>query len=103
VKHKRFSRYRKILLIVIAFCFIVLTQGVFGGKGFIALMETQKEKQNLQDEIRKLETENTLLKNKINNLKSDNFEIEKKAREKLLLSKPKDLILLTPTKNDNKK
>lgn len=103
VKQKIFSRYRKILLIVIAFCFIVLTQGVFGGKGFFALMEINKEKQALQDEIKKLETENNALKSKINDFKNNKFIIEKRAREKLLLSKPKDQIFLTPTKNENKK
>jgi cell division protein FtsB len=103
VRLKRLALYRKAILIVIAFCFIVLTQGMFGGKGFFALMEAKKEKQSLQDEIKKMEEENAALKDKINDIKNNKFLLEKKAREKLLMSKPKEIIFLTPPKNDANK
>ncbi|OGF63572.1 MAG: hypothetical protein A2Y62_22215 [Candidatus Fischerbacteria bacterium RBG_13_37_8] len=103
LKEKKYSRYRKIFLAVIAFFLIVLAQGIFGDKGFMVLLEARKAKESLNSEIKRLEAENNRLRKEIMDLKNNKFAIEKKAREKLLYSNDGEIIVLTPPAEEEQK
>jgi len=105
-KDRRLSKYDKALIIAMIFFIIIIAQGIFGEKGFLSLMDAEKEKEILRKEIEKLEQENSNLKQEIEDLKNNKFALEKKAREKLLYSKEGETIILVPKdnkKNNNKK
>jgi cell division protein FtsB len=76
--------------------FLLLVHDIFGAHGFIAMRRTQKEIEQIQDQIGKLNTENKALSGQVNSLKSDPKAIERIAREEMGLARPGELIYKLP-------
>lgn len=78
-------------LVVLAF-FYIATALLFGNMGFLKYLKLTKTKTRLETEISAMENENKSLKKQVTELKSDNFYIEKYAREEYGLAKPDEYI-----------
>ena len=90
-----FLRRRGSLLLGFAL-FALLVHDVFGDHGFLAMRRTQKQVEQLQQEIQKLNEENTRLAEQVKALKTDPRIIERIAREEMGLAKPGELIFKLP-------
>ncbi len=75
------------------FAVLVIMIFTISDVGFINLWKAQKRLENVKSEIRKLERDNILLEDRINELKSSSFAVEKIAREKYGYIKPGDRVL----------
>jgi cell division protein FtsB len=74
----------------------LLVHDVFGAHGFIAMRRTQREIQEIRDQIGKINTENKSLTDQVNSLKTDPQAIERIAREEMGLARPGELIYKLP-------
>ncbi|MBF0506418.1 MAG: septum formation initiator family protein [Nitrospirae bacterium] len=78
-------------IVVLAFLYIG-TALLFGNMGFLKYLKLAKTKNRLETEISTIDNENKSLKKQITALKSDNYYIEKYAREEYGLAKPDEYI-----------
>jgi cell division protein FtsB len=69
---------------------------VFGPHGFIAMRRTQKEIEQVHDQIGKLNEENKSLSDQVTSLKTDPKAIERIAREEMGLARPGEVIYTLP-------
>ena len=69
---------------------------VFGTHGFLAMVQTQKEIQQIREQIGKIDAENKSLSNEVNALRTDPKAIERIAREDMGLARPGELIYKLP-------
>jgi cell division protein FtsB len=94
-KKQGLSLRRKLFLSGAAFLFLVfLIASFFGERGLIEVYQTQQKKNTLaQEKIRLLE-EKKKLEREIQELKTNPEAVEKKAREKLWLMKPDEIVIL---------
>src|ERR1700686_1573047 len=76
--------------------FALLVHDVFGPHGFIAMRRTQKEIDQIREQIVKMNDENKSLTEQVNSLKSDPKSIERIAREEMGLARPGELIFKLP-------
>jgi cell division protein FtsB len=76
--------------------FALLVHDVFGPHGFLAMRRTQKEIEQIRDQIGKVNDENKSLAEQVNSLKSDPKSIERIAREEMGLARPGELIFKLP-------
>jgi cell division protein FtsB len=76
--------------------FALLVHDVFGPHGFIAMRRTQKEIEQIREQIGKVNDENKALTDQVNSLKSDPKSIERIAREEMGLARPGELIFKIP-------
>ena len=76
--------------------FALLVHDVFGPHGFIAMRRTQREIEEIRDQIGKINTENKSLNDQVNSLKTDPKAIERIAREEMGLARPGELIYKLP-------
>ena len=76
--------------------FALLVHDVFGPHGFIAMRRTQKEIDEIREQIGKVNDENKMLTEQVNSLKSDPKAIERIAREEMGLARPGELIFKLP-------
>ena len=76
--------------------FALLVHDIFGAHGFIAMRRTQKEIEQIRDQIGKVNEENKSLAEQVNSLKSDPRSIERIAREEMGLARPGELIFKLP-------
>jgi cell division protein FtsB len=76
--------------------FALLVHDVFGTHGFIAMRRTQKEIEQIHDQISKINDENKSLSDQVNSLKTDPRAIERIAREEMGLARPGELIYKLP-------
>jgi cell division protein FtsB len=74
----------------------LLVHDVFGAHGFVAMRRTQKEIDQIRDQIGKLNAENQSLAGQVNSLKSDPRAIERIAREEMGLARPGEMIFKLP-------
>jgi cell division protein FtsB len=74
----------------------LLVHDIFGAHGFIAMRRTQKEIDQVREQIGKLNTENKSLSNQVNSLKTDPRAIERIAREEMGLARPGEIIYKLP-------
>ena len=82
---------------ILAFAlFALLVHDVFGPHGFLAMRRTQKEIEQIRDQIGKVNEENKSLAEQVNSLKSDPRSIERIAREEMGLARPGELIFKLP-------
>src|SRR4051812_41382601 len=86
---------------MIAVCGLALlsvgAKEIFGSNGYIARRRRRLQIQALSADIQKLRQENTLLTQRIQDLRSNPHAIEKLAREQLRLARPGDVVItLTP-------
>jgi cell division protein FtsB len=84
---------RQILLLAL---FALLVHDVFGPHGFIAMRRTQKEIDEVREQIGQMNSQNKALADEVNSLKSDPKAIERIAREEMGLARPGELIFKLP-------
>jgi len=92
---KETSFRKKVYSVGLAFLFFVLIMVSFFGKN--GLIDTYKAKQKKQELIEKaelLEEEKQELEKEIEELKKNPQAVEKKAREKLWLVKPDEIVIV---------
>ncbi|HDZ27413.1 hypothetical protein LCGC14_0542630 [marine sediment metagenome] len=90
---------RKLLIAGLGFFFLVLLlASFFGKKGLIEIYRAQKEHKALLQEIVRLEIEKNKLEKEIEELKQNPKAVEKKAREKLWLVKPDEVVIIKKEK-----
>jgi len=91
IRHTGIDMTGKMAKILIAgFSALVIIIFTISDVGFINLWKAQKRLENVKSEIRRLERENVLLEDRINELKSSSFAVEKIAREKYGYIRPGD-------------
>ena len=76
--------------------FALFLHDIFGTHGFLAMRRTQKEIEQIRDQIGKVNDENKSLAEQVNSLKSDPKSIERIAREEMGLARPGELIFKLP-------
>ena len=76
--------------------FALLVHDVFGPHGFIAMRRTQKEIDQIREQIGKMNEENKSLADQVTALKTDPKSIERIAREEMGLARPGELIFKLP-------
>ena len=76
--------------------FALLVHDVFGPHGFIAMRRTQKEIEQVREQIGKINDENKSLAEQVSSLKSDPKAIERIAREEMGLARPGEMIFKIP-------
>ena len=86
------SRYQKIFLLSLGFFLLLLLMAVFHENGILNAYQLEQEQHKIKTENENLRTKNEKLRMEIKGLKSDPYEIEKIAREKLHLVKPGDQV-----------
>ena len=84
---------RQILLLALL---ALAIHDVFGPHGFIAMRRTQKEIEQVRDQIGKLNEENKSLSDQVTSLKTDPKAIERIAREEMGLARPGEVIYTLP-------
>ena len=90
---------RKLLIAGLGFFFLVLLlASFFGKKGLIEIYRAQKEHKTLLQEIARHEIEKRRLEKEIEELKQNPKAVEKKAREKLWLVKPDEIVIIKKEK-----
>jgi cell division protein FtsL len=86
------SRYQKIFLLCLGFFLLLLLMAVFHENGILNAYQLEQEQHKIISENENLRTKNEKLRMEIKGLKSDPYEIEKIAREKLHLVKSGDQV-----------
>ena len=76
--------------------FALLVHDIFGPHGFIAMRRTQKEIDQIREQIGKVNQENKSLTEEVNALKTDPKSIERIAREEMGLARPGEMIFKIP-------
>jgi len=76
--------------------FALFVHDIFGPHGFIAMRRTQKEIEEIREQIGTIDTENESLTGQVNSLKTDPKAIERIAREEMGLARPGELIYKLP-------
>ena len=74
----------------------LLIHDIFGPHGVIAMRRTQREIQQIRQQIGKINAENKSLAEQVNALKTDPKAIERIAREEMGLARPGELIFKLP-------
>ncbi len=74
----------------------LLVHDVFGSHGFIAMRRTQREIEQMREQIGKLNDENKSMTDQVNSLKTDPKAIERIAREEMGLARPGEMIYKLP-------
>lgn len=91
------------VLLLIFFLLILIMAFVFGNRGLLEIIKTQKQIQALQQTIKELEAEKLRLSKEIATLRENPLALEKMAREKLwLMKKNEKVIVLTKGKKEAK-
>ena len=76
--------------------FALFVHDIFGPHGFIAMRRTQKEIDQIHEEIVKMNEQNKQLTDQVSSLKSDPKSIERIAREEMGLARPGEMIFKIP-------
>lgn len=95
-KEKTSLSFRKKLLITaLSFFFMVLfVASFFGKKGLIEIYRVQREHEVLLQEIDQIENEKRKLEREIEELEKNPKAVEKRAREKLWLMEPDEVVII---------
>ena len=86
------SRYHKIFLLSLGFFLLLVLMAVFHENGILNAYQLEQKQFEIKQENENLMKKNKKLRLEIAGLKSDPYEIEKIAREKLNLIKPGDQV-----------
>lgn len=78
--------------------FVLLLASFFGKKGLIEMYRAQKVQRDLSQEVERLEEKKRKLEREIEELKTNPKAFEKKAREKLWLQKPDEVVIVDKKK-----
>ena len=85
---------RGLALLLIFFLLILVLAFVFGDRGIVEIVKTQKQIKALQQTIKKLEMEKQKLSKEIELLKENPLALEKKARKELWLMKKNEKVVV---------
>jgi len=91
---------RGLALLLFFFLFILVLAFVFGDRGIVEIVKTQKQIRDLQLTIRNLEAEKLKLSKEIELLRKNPLAIEKKARENLWLMKKNEKVVVLVKKKE---
>lgn len=86
------SRYHKIFLLSLGFFLLLVLMAIFHENGILNAYQLEQDQFEIKQENENLRNKNEKLRLEIAGLKSDPYEIEKIAREKLNLIKPGDQV-----------
>jgi cell division protein FtsB len=86
------SRHQKVLLLSLGFFLLLVLMAVFHENGILNAYHSEQKQIKMKNENESLQAKNDELRLEITALKSDSYEIEKIAREKLSLIKPGDQV-----------
>jgi cell division protein FtsL len=84
---------RRILVLAL---FALFVHDIFGPHGFLAMRRTQKQIDEVREQISKMNQENKSLAEEVNSLKTDPRAIERIARGEMGLARPGELIFKLP-------
>jgi cell division protein FtsB len=90
--------HRNMYLFLIVGFALLLLQDIFGTHGVLAMRRSQKEAQEIQKDISRLDEKNRWLQDRVKALKTDPAAIEKIVREELKLKRPGEVIFETRPK-----
>ncbi|HSQ34847.1 MAG TPA: septum formation initiator family protein [Candidatus Binatia bacterium] len=94
---------RGMALMLAFFLLILIMAFIFGDRGLIEIIRTQKEIKALKHTIQELEAEKLRLSREIDLLRENPLALEEKAREKLwLMKKNEKVIVLVKEKGEAK-
>jgi cell division protein FtsB len=82
--------------VLVIFVVVLLVHDVFGAHGFIAMRQKQQEIKKVSGVLDRLNKENALLEQDVEDLKSDPQTIQRIARDELGLAKPQEIIIKLP-------
>ena len=85
---------RGLVMLLIFFLFILILAFIFGDRGIVEIIKTQKQIKTLQRTIKDLELEKQKLTKEIELLKENPLALEKKARENLWLMKKNEKVII---------
>ncbi len=86
------SKSQKTLILGLSLSIMMLVVAVFSKDGFVTVNEFESELQSLVQLNQKIADDNQKLRQEIEALKTDPYEVEKLAREKLNLVKPGEVV-----------
>ena len=75
---------------------VLLVHDIFGSHGIVAMRRTQKEIEQIREQIEKINQENKSLSGQVHSLKTDPRAIEHIAREEMGLARPSEMIFKIP-------
>lgn len=95
---------RGMALLLAFFLLILIMAFIFGERGVLEIIKTQKQIKILQQTIAELESEKLRLTREIDLLRNNPLALEEKAREKLwLMKKNEKVVVLVKDKTEGKK
>ncbi len=98
-KKKSFSFRKKLFITALSvFFLILLIPSLFGKKGMIEIFRTQRAHRALVQDIEYLEKKLSKLEKEIEKLENDPKAVEMKARDKLWLMKPDEIVIIKKEK-----
>jgi len=98
-KKKSLSFRKKLLIAAVSFFFLILLiPSLFGKKGMIEIFRTQRAHKALIQEIEYLEKKLSKMEKEIEELENDPKAVEMKARDKLWLMKPDEIVIIKKEK-----
>ncbi|MGD2244950.1 MAG: septum formation initiator family protein [Candidatus Aminicenantes bacterium] len=99
-KEKTSLSFRKKIIIIalVSFFLVLFLASFFGKKGLIEIYRAQKVQRGLLQEVERLEEKQRKLEREIEELRTNPQAVEKKAREKLWLQKPDEIVIVDKKK-----
>jgi cell division protein FtsB len=102
-KENTLFQSRGLALLLVFFLLILIIAFIFGDRGLVEIIKTQKQIKVLQQTIKNLESEKLKLSEEIEKLQENPLALEKRAREKLwLMKKTEKVIVLVKGKKEAK-
>jgi cell division protein FtsB len=96
------TRYQQILTLSLAFFVFLLLAAFFHDEGILTVFKLQDQMVEMRESNKALSTKNVKIHKEIEALKSNPLAIEKIAREKLNLVKPRETVYQIVRKNPSK-
>jgi cell division protein FtsB len=102
-KENSLFQSRGLALLLVFFLLILIMAFIFGDRGLLEIIKTQKQIKALQQTIKELESERLRLTKEIDMLRENPLALEEKAREKLwLMKKNEKVVVLVKDKKEAK-
>ncbi|MCX6555957.1 MAG: septum formation initiator family protein [Candidatus Aminicenantes bacterium] len=93
-KENSLFQSRGLALLLVFFLLILIMAFIFGDRGLLEIIKTQKQIKALQQTIKELESEKLRLTKEIDMLRENPMALEEKAREKLWLMKKNEKVVV---------
>lgn len=99
-KRNKYFRNKLTWVFGVFISLILVLPMVFGDMGFFPYAKMQRTKQLLETELEQLKSENQELEQKVHSLRSDSETIERIARQRLGLVRPGEVVFTFPGSGD---